>query len=234
MLRVATYNIRKCVGLDWRRRPDRVMEVIGELRADIVALQEADRRFGDRLATLPVAALAERAGMVAVRPPRDGIASGHHGNAILVRHAVEVLRVQALDLPSFEPRGALVADLLLHEAPLRVAAIHLGLRPADQLRQAEALLAALAREAPMPTMVMGDLNAWAPRGATVSLLARVFEPSQPLRSFHTTMPMAALDRIFLGDGLRFRHVALHRSALSLRASDHLPVVAEVERADGDE
>ena len=145
MFRVATYNIRKCVGLDWRRRPERIVEVIGEMRADVVAVQEADKRFGGRTATLPAGALAERAGLRAVTLPNVSASSGHHGNALLVREGTGVVDVRALDLPSLEPRGALVADLELHGHRLRVAALHLGLRPADRLRQAQ--LQRVGREA---------------------------------------------------------------------------------------
>ncbi len=48
--RVATYNIRKAIGTDRRRSPERILDVLAELDADVVALQEADRRFGPRLA----------------------------------------------------------------------------------------------------------------------------------------------------------------------------------------
>ena len=47
-MKVASYNIHKCRGLDGVTRPDRIVEVIRELGADVVALQEVDRRFGRR------------------------------------------------------------------------------------------------------------------------------------------------------------------------------------------
>ena len=52
-IRVASYNIRKAIGTDRRRMPERVLEVLGEVDADIIALQEADRRFGVRSAAIP-------------------------------------------------------------------------------------------------------------------------------------------------------------------------------------
>ena len=232
MFRIATYNIRKCVGLDWRRRPDRIIEVIGEMKADIVALQEADKRFGPRHATLPVALLSDRTGLRALTPPGGMVSSGHHGNALLVRDGTEVQKVRAVDLPSLEPRGALIADIRLHERDLRVVAVHLGLRPADRRRQAEAVLAALAvlaaDGAPRPTILMGDLNEWSPDGPAIASFRSGLEASPPIRTFHTALPVAPLDRIFVGGGLHFRHVALHRSAAALRASDHLPLLADVE------
>src|SRR5690606_34951531 len=84
MIRVATYNIRKCVGLDWRRRPERIMRVLAELKADVVALQEADRRFGERFGTLPVGELHRHTGLRPVQLAGGGRRLGWHGNAILV------------------------------------------------------------------------------------------------------------------------------------------------------
>ena len=139
------------------------------------------------------------------------------------------MAVMALDLPSLEPRGALIADIRLHGRELRVAAVHLGLRPADRRRQAEALVAAMGRLADRrPTILMGDLNEWSPNGPAIASLSEGFVASTPIRTFHTSLPVAALDRIFVSSGIRFRHVGLHRSTAALRASDHLPLLADVD------
>jgi endonuclease/exonuclease/phosphatase family metal-dependent hydrolase len=50
---VASYNMRKAIGTDRRRDPHRVLEVLREIEADVVALQEADRRFGGRASAVP-------------------------------------------------------------------------------------------------------------------------------------------------------------------------------------
>ncbi|MEL7014297.1 MAG: endonuclease/exonuclease/phosphatase family protein, partial [Pseudomonadota bacterium] len=47
-MRVTSYNIRKAVGLDWRRDAGRIVDVLGEIDADVVVLQEADKRLGAR------------------------------------------------------------------------------------------------------------------------------------------------------------------------------------------
>src|SRR5512133_2807616 len=39
-IRIATYNIHKCRGMDRRIDPDRIAEVIRQLDADVIALQE--------------------------------------------------------------------------------------------------------------------------------------------------------------------------------------------------
>lgn len=232
MLRVATYNIRKCVGLDWVRRPERILSVIGELRADVVALQEADRRFGGRPATLPLDLLTPRTGLKAVRLQNGARSSGHHGNAILVREDATILHVRPLDLPSLEPRGALLADMRIDQVTLRVVGVHLGLRAVDRARQARALMRALAQDAPgLPTILLGDVNEWTPLGAAGAEISKSFHASRPLASFHSSVPVAPLDRIFVGPGLSLGAVRVHRSVAARRASDHLPLYAEVNLSD---
>lgn len=229
MIRVATYNIRKCVGLDWRRRPERIMRVLAELKADVVALQEADRRFGERFGTLPVGELHRHTGLRPVQLAGGGRRLGWHGNAILVGDEVEVEDCEAVDLPSFEPRGAVIAELRVREQPLRVVGTHLGLIPWDRLRQAHALVEAIdrreRRRKAFPTAIMGDLNEWSTREGCVAILAERYDPAPALPSFHSSAPMAALDRIFAGPGLTVEQEVVHRSADADRASDHLPVTA---------
>ena len=228
MIRVATYNIRKCVGLDWRRRPDRILRVLAELDADVVALQEADRRFGDRSATLSPRALRAEAGMAPVALPLDGPGMGWRGNALLVREGVEVRAAAAVPLPSLEPRGAVLAELDVRGTPLRVMGVHLGLRQANRRRQAAAILAALAARADaMPEAVLGDFNEWRIEGGSIAFLRRRLRPAPPRMSFHASAPMAPLDRVLVGGGLRVAACGAHRSETARTASDHLPVWADV-------
>lgn len=231
---VATYNIRKCVGLDWRRRPDRVIDVLAELHADIVCVQEADRRFGERRGTLPTGALLAEAGLRVVPVDSNDASHGWHGNAILVSRRAEPRAARRIDLPSSEPRGAVIADLELDGRRLRVVAAHLGLRARDRARQAETILAALSEaeesEGPALEIVAGDLNTWQPNGLSMRVFERRLTAAPGLPSFHASTPMAPLDRILVGPGGRILRHGVHRSALARRASDHLPVWADVEPA----
>ncbi|XWN31665.1 MAG: endonuclease/exonuclease/phosphatase family protein [Devosia sp.] len=233
VLRIATYNIRKCVGLDWRRRPDRVIDVLGELGADIVAVQEADRRFGERTPTLPTVPLSEEAGLVPVPTPPASPSSGHHGNAILIGRDAQVIGTTSLDLPSLEPRGAMIADIAVRGVAVTVVAVHLGLRAADRLRQAETILAEIAKTRdPRRTVILGDMNAWSRTSKAIRLLSADYQPSEPLKTFHSAMPVAPLDRIFLGQDFSFGRTFVHRSPAADVASDHLPVCADITVADG--
>ena len=117
----ASYNIHKCVGVDRRFDPGRVAAVIAEIGADVIALQEADRRFGDRAGLLDLAAIERDAGLVPVPVTNGHSGHGWHGNLVLVREGA-VRGLRQIRLPGLEPRGALVADLDLTAGPVRVVA----------------------------------------------------------------------------------------------------------------
>ena len=123
---VASYNIHKCVGTDGRFDPGRIAAVIAEMDADVVAIQEADKRFGRRQGLLDLKALEGKTGLCLV--PTSEAADGHgwHGNALLLKKG-SVRSMRRLALPGAEPRGALVVDLDLPAGPLRIVAAHLGL-----------------------------------------------------------------------------------------------------------
>ncbi len=136
--------MRKAIGTDRRRRPERTIEVLNEIGADVIALQEADRRFGSRLSAIPLHMLDEHSDYKPVPlGARDG-SLGWHGNAILVRKSIEILGCERLHLPSLEPRGAVLADLVVDGIDLRVVGMHLDLSGLWRRRQAHAILAHLA------------------------------------------------------------------------------------------
>ena len=111
-LRIVSYNIRKAMGTDRRRDPERIMRIIRSLHADVVVLQEADRRRAPRPSALPLDRVEEVTGLRPVPTPSD-VSIGWHGNAVLVRPSAKIDRVAHLTLPGVEPRGAMVADLHL-------------------------------------------------------------------------------------------------------------------------
>lgn len=225
-LRVASYNVHKCVGTDMRRDPLRTLRVIAELDADIVALQEADRRFGDRAGLLDLGLLREMTGLAPVPTGKAGPAHGWHGNLLLTRNAA-IEAVRPLRLPGLEPRGALVADLQHAGRPLRVIAAHLGLLKASRLMQSRALVRALEDEADgRSTLLMGDLNEWrVSRNSSLAPLAARKGAAAAVPSFPSRFPVLALDRIMASPCAEVLGIARHDSALARIASDHLPVKA---------
>ncbi|HHY50686.1 MAG TPA: endonuclease, partial [Alphaproteobacteria bacterium] len=213
MLSVATYNIRKSVGLDWKRQPDRILGVIGEIDADIVALQEVDRRFGRRTSSLAVEHIIETTDYFPVRFGARPTSLGWHGNTILVRKGGEVLLHRRLQLPALEPRGAVMADIAINGLVVRVIGMHLGLVGLWRKRQAIAVLKYLEElEEKLPTVIMGDLNQWTTEGGALAHFARTHNIVAPGPSFHASRPLLPLDRIITDLDFEVEAAGVHMSA----------------------
>lgn len=223
--RIASYNLQKCVGLDLRRRPDRSLQVIEALQAQVVVLQEADKRLPPRPAALPHD-MVEDHGWSIVPFGQPGGSLGWHGNAMLVRPGVDIRKTAHVELPGLEPRGAICAELDTGIGPIRVIGAHLGLVRRYRLLQVAAIVRHLREMPDMPTVLAGDFNEW----GSVMPLDTV---AQGLRFIHARLsypaprPVAALDRIALSDHLRFTRTGVHKAQPARVASDHLPVWADL-------
>jgi endonuclease/exonuclease/phosphatase family metal-dependent hydrolase len=227
MMRVASYNIHKCVGTDRRFNPERIIAVLAEIDADVVALQEADLRFGEKTGLLNVETLRDRLGLVPV--PVEGAVKNHgwHGNVVLVREGI-INKTHQLVLPGVEPRGAMVVDMVAKGIDLRVIATHLGLLRHSRAKQVEAVLKA-AHDADGHVLVMGDLNEWrVGRRSALSGLEPIFGPLDNfVPSFPSKFPLLALDRILCAPRKLLSHLEVHDTPLARLASDHLPIKAQL-------
>ncbi|MXO52052.1 endonuclease [Erythrobacter gaetbuli] len=227
-LTFASYNIHKAVGLDRKRDPDRILTVLHEIDADVIALQEVDRRIGDRATTIPRAELDDTHWRVVevARRPRS---IGWHGNALLVRRDLEISEGEALDLPTLEPRGAACGELLVEGHVIRVIGTHLdlsGLRRREQIRSLIGHVEACKRN--LPTVIMGDFNQWGRATGAMREFTKDWMVVTPGRSYPSRQPVATLDRIVASKHWRCISSEVHHTALSAVASDHLPVVATLE------
>ena len=228
-LNVASYNIHKAIGLDRRRDPDRIMAVLHEIDADIVALQEADRRFGRKASALPLAALERHTPYKAV--PLAGLPDsiGWHGNAILVRREAIVAESVVVPLPTLEPRGAIRANIVLNGKRLRIVGMHLDLSGLRRRQQVRSILHHVdACEGDCPSVLMGDFNEWSRHGGALREFGHGWHVLAPGKSFPSRRPVAQLDRIVVSPHWRIVETAVHHSALAARGSDHLPVIARLE------
>ena len=225
-IRVASYNIRKAIGTDRRRMPERVLEVLGQVDADIIALQEADRRFGVRSAAIPPALMERLSDYKPVPLDVQHDSMGWHGNAILVRKGADIGAHDVLHLPYLEPRGATMAEVTLNGVGVRVFGMHLDLSGLWRRRQAAAVIHAAQQGAAMPTVLMGDLNEWSANRGCLADFARHYSFAGCGRSFHAQRPVARLDRIMHCSQLTLTDCGVHESAAARRASDHLPIWAD--------
>lgn len=227
---IASYNVHKCIGVDKVFDPDRIAEVISEVDADVIAIQEADQRFGERSGLLNLNEIERNSGLfpipiTAISP--DG--HGWHGNLLLFRQGL-IRDVRQIDLPGVEPRGAVIADLEFAGGPLRIVAAHLGLLKRSREQQAEALLKALENEDNLPTLIIGDLNEWRMgKRSSLAPLLPLFNPSSGVvPSFPSRFPVFALDRIMGAPHDLIKQVEVHDSPLARVASDHLPIKAHID------
>jgi endonuclease/exonuclease/phosphatase family metal-dependent hydrolase len=177
---------------------------------------------------LPLAMLEAETSWMPVPLAFRPAAIGWHGNAILVRKGMEVRHSQPIDMPTLEPRGAVMAELSVAGHALRIIGVHLDLSGLWRRKQIRALLAAIdASPRYMPTVLMGDFNQWSDSGALNELAFHHHRLVQTPKSFHTSRPVARLDRIIVSHDVKVTAADSHISPLSKQASDHLPLWASI-------
>lgn len=239
-LRVATYNVHGCIGMDGQRSEARIAEVIAELAVDLVGLQELD--LGR-----PRSGGVDQAGVIAAqlgwhRHFHAAMRGGeeHYGHAILSRYPLAPRRAACLPgvAPFFcrEERAAVAIDAQTDFGPVHVINTHFGLGRRERRLQAELLTSAdwlAASECGAPLILLGDFNSL-PGSRPHRLLSRhlrdvrqLVKSPRPLRTFPTAFPALAVDHIFVNAALQPLSVSVHRTPRARVASDHFPLVAEL-------
>ncbi|MBB5574429.1 endonuclease/exonuclease/phosphatase family metal-dependent hydrolase [Rhizobium paranaense] len=226
---IASYNVHKCVGADRRFDPERISRVIHEIDADVIGLQEADTRFGERTGLLDLRRLERETGLIPVPVAGTTKAHGWHGNVVLFKQGT-VRDVHQINLPGLEPRGALLAEIeLARGGALRIIAAHLGLLHSSRAQQARLIVDLMSTENDTPTILLGDLNEWRLGDrSSLNTFQAAFGPLPPaVPSFPSTLPLLALDRIMANRRGLISTVEVHDSPLARVASDHLPIKAVI-------
>jgi endonuclease/exonuclease/phosphatase family metal-dependent hydrolase len=228
-LRVVSWNVHQCVGVDRRYAPERIASVLRELAPDIVGLQEVDTGRPPREALHQLDFLARATGLAAVAGFNMRRETGDYGNALLTRLPVRQVRRLDLSVPRREPRGALDVELAAPGGDLRVIVTHLGLNPKERRIQADRLGCALKTHGRgLPTLLTGDMNEWFP-GLTCRLqvLADRFDCEIAGCSFPSPAPFLPLDRIYVAPRPSAVRRWIWRGWPAPVASDHLPLTADI-------
>ena len=233
-LRIVTYNIHRCRGLDGRTRPDRIAAVLRSVNADVVALQEVvgSGPHGGGNAEAIGAALGMGWVMAEARQYR-----GHQfGNAVLSRLPITQHLEHDLSWKTCEERRMQRVDVAAQGGTLHLYNVHLGTALLERRHQAQRLATIVCdRHVTGPKLVLGDFNEWM-RGLATSLLSeklnsvdlRDFLPrKRTQRTYPGLFPVLHLDHIYYAGRLEIVGIELPRTRLSLVASDHLPIVADV-------
>ena len=232
--RIATYNIHKGRGMDGRVRIERILRVLREVEADIVTLQEVTNHQERRPEEHQARYLAEQLGyFYSVGETRK-----HHeaayGNVTLSHWKFEAVSHINLSVAGREPRGALRTDIRVGNEMLHIFNVHLGTAVRERRTQARLIDQHLLKALDVSghRIVMGDFNDWN-HGLVSKTLSSEFhltdlaEHLPRTRGYPALLPLLHLDHIYLDHELKIEKARFHRNRLTLMASDHLPLVADV-------
>ncbi|HWR36109.1 MAG TPA: endonuclease/exonuclease/phosphatase family protein [Clostridia bacterium] len=238
MIRIVTYNIHKCRGLDQRVVPSRVADAIRQTGADIVAMQEVVRVHDCVAEHDQLAFIAGQLGMKDFCFGENRkILTGVYGNATASR--LKIVHSQNYDLSHSirERRGCLRTDVRLPNGRLlHLLNVHLGTGFMERRAQARLMLSPevlLAPDMQGPRIILGDFNEWT-RGLATKMLGANFASAEltprqwRVRSYPGFAPVLHLDHVYYDGQLKLKRFYMHRSRTALIASDHLPLIAEFE------
>lgn len=242
-VRLMTWNVHHCVGMDRRHDPTRIASLIRDCDPDIVALQELEANHLRSGHVHQPSFIAERLGMdYDYHPPRiRGEAA--FGNAVFtrlrLRHRHSGL-LPRLKLPRMQCRGALWSEVEVGGRRLQIINTHLGLLGRERLLQARELCGPRWLEHPdcrlEPSIICGDFNATT-RSKAYRILAGTLRDAQKLvtsraaRTWPSMLPVLRYDHVFVGHDILVRKLEVLSSQETRRASDHLPILMEFEISD---
>ena len=233
-VRVVTYNIHKCRGLDRRVRPDRIIDILGKIDADIIALQEVWSIEGRSREEDQARFIAEELGLGFAFGANWRLREGRCGNVVLTRFPIHVYRNYDITTMNRQPRGCLRTDVKLGAATLHVFNVHFGTALLEYRAQAHRLFddrIVNHEELSGARIVLGDFNEWL-RGPVSRTLrshlewADIRSHLRRSRTYPGVLPLLQLDHIYFDPVLTLERLHLYNERTAIIASDHLPLVAD--------
>ena len=234
-LRIVTYNVHRCRGIDNRERPGRIVDVLREIDADVVALQEVLSISGATREKDQALFIAEELGLNHVAGENRKLKGGSYGNVVLSRFPLRLVRNHDISVGARERRGCLHTDVDVAGADtVHVFNVHLGTAYLERRHQGRRLVEEEIlsnRELKGARIMLGDFNEWT-RGLTTRLLRAhlksvdVKNYLQRAKTFPGFLPVLHLDHIYFEDRLELKGLTVHRTRKALVASDHLPLVSD--------
>lgn len=240
-IRIMTYNVHSCVGIDGRHSPKRIARVIGRYQPDIVALQELDigrKRTGE---VDQPHLIAKELEMLYHFHPAIEVAEERYGNAVLSRYPIELVR--AMKLPrlasrlKLESRGAVWVSVKIGNIRLQVINAHLSFYGPECRHQAKALIGPEWLAHPRcadPVILCGDFNSlpntnpWRTLNGKLRDVQRSLDEHRPLATWFGRYPLGRIDHIFVSPGIKVSAIEVPNTKLDKLASDHLPLIVDLE------
>lgn len=230
-VRIATYNIHRCRGLDGRTSPERIADVIRSIEPDVIALQEVVGAGSNSPGQAEE--LGALLAMGWVMAPTRHLRGCLFGNVVLSRLPIRHHSQYDLSWKTCEPRCAQRVDVAIGDDTLHLYNVHLGTAFLERRHQAGRLSAILHdRRIGQPKVVLGDFNEWM-KGLATSMLSERLQSIDlrkhlsRRRTYPGVFPVLHLDHIYYDGNVEVVKLELPRTRLSLMASDHLPLVAEL-------
>ncbi|MDQ3070635.1 MAG: endonuclease/exonuclease/phosphatase family protein [Acidobacteriota bacterium] len=231
-LRVATYNIHRCRGMDRRTDPARIAKVIQSTNADVVALQEVIGA-GPNGTVNQAEEIGALAGMGWVMAPARELRGHLFGNVVMSRLPMTAHAHCDLTWRSCEHRNVQRVDVDVNGRVVHLFNVHLGTALLERRYQAGRLAAYVHdKRVEGPKIVVGDFNEWT-KGLATTLLSQklkaldLYPHLKRRRTYPGIFPFLHLDHVYYEGELEIQKVELVRTRLSLMASDHLPLVVEL-------
>ncbi len=224
IVRVMTWNIHGGVGTDGRFDLARVVDTISHHRPDVVALQEVDSRRIAAPGGSPFTVLREALGDHGIEAKSITTADGEYGQMVVSRWPFSSSQIHDITHSKREPRRAIEVAIAAPGGTFRLVAAHFGLSLSERRRQAHRLVA-IARQHTMTTVMLGDFNEWFWPASLRGALGRELPAHTRYATFPSWCPLFHLDRIFCWPPKAMQASFVDRGAR--RASDHLPVVADI-------
>ncbi len=240
-IRIMTYNVHSCVGMDAKVSPERIARVIGRHEPDVVALQELDLKRPRTNKADQTQIIAQQLEMIYHFHPNIRVEEEMYGNAILSRYPMKMMYAGRLPVfpgkPGWEPRGAVWVNIMIDDQRIQVINTHLGLRPRERIRQVQALMGEdwLSHSScDGPVILCGDFNALpnSPSYNCVSQGLRDVQVDlnghQPRPTWFSHYPVGRIDHVFVSDEINVKSIHVSRTGLDKKSSDHLPLIVDLE------
>lgn len=235
-MKIVTYNVHKCRGLDGRTLVRRIAEVLGTIDADIVALQEVFASEHGRQSQ--VETIAEALGHQVAFGRTRHLDGRPYGNAILSRWPIRASSNFKLQWTRREQRGCIRADIEAPHGIVHIFNIHMGTSYFERRHQIRSFVNQkdLHTDLAGPRVLVGDFNEWV-SGLTTKVLRERFESLNMQLHIHRKksypgfLPFLHLDHVYFERPLHVEQAQLVRNRKTLVASDHLPLVAHFGRYD---
>ena len=243
--KIVSYNIHRAIGLDRRFKPERIIEILRDIDADIVLLQEVDcgvpRSRELNLAQVLADNCAYKYHQLGLNVQ---LRKGHYGNATLSRFPIVAQRNINLTIDNKKARGCQFTQIQLKNKKIDFFNLHLGLSAKERQKQAGLLFHSseyrqncTAKSTPTPCIIAGDFNDWRSLLRALFIAGMDFKCATDrttetgevaLKTFPSFAPRGGLDRIYYKNGLKVVNVKRYSKKMAKIASDHLPVIIEFE------